>query len=80
MRLVRGRWDDAGMTDSPQDAPAPLVGTVEAARAVGLDRSTITRWVHRGQLHPTKRTPGGQLRWDVDDLRRQLAELTETPY
>lgn len=43
-----------------------------AARAVGVSLSTLNRWAAAGIIKPVLRTPGGQFRWDVDDLRRQL--------
>ena len=63
-----------GMTDL--DA-STLVGTGEAARRVGVARQSLARWVLEGRLTPTLRTPGGHLRWDVDDLRRQLTVLSD---
>lgn len=43
-----------------------------AARAVGVSLSTLNRWAAAGIVKPVFRTPGGQFRWDVDDLRKQL--------
>lgn len=54
-----------------------LVPTGDAAKAIGVGRSTLARWVAEGLLKPTLVTPGGHARWDLDDLRRQLAELRE---
>lgn len=55
-----------------------LVGTTEAARAVGVHYGTLSRWAKERIVQPAERTAGGSvrpghLRWDVDDLRRQLA-------
>jgi ADP-ribose pyrophosphatase YjhB (NUDIX family) len=56
------------------DRSARLVGTGEAAREIGVDSATLWRWVSReGRIRPTLRTAGGQLRFDVNDLRQQLA-------
>lgn len=52
-----------------------LVSTGEAAQHLGVDRSTLGRWVAAGTVTPTRRTAGGQYRWDLDDLDRQLAAL-----
>jgi excisionase family DNA binding protein len=60
------------MTDA--EAPPTLVGTGEAARRLGVARTTLARWVTEGRLTPTARTMGGHLRWDMDDLRNQLRE------
>jgi hypothetical protein len=50
-----------------------LVPTGRAAEAIGVDPSTLTRWVAAGQVTPAGKTAGGHYRWDVDDLRKQLA-------
>lgn len=73
-RAVNGRCQNSGMSDE-QTGTRVLVSSSAAARAVGVDRSTLTRWVQRGELRPASRTPGGHLRWDLDDLRRQLDAL-----
>lgn len=56
-----------------------LVGTKTAAAAFGMSRTTLYRAYQRGKLRPRAMTPGGQPRWDLDDLRRQLAALTTPP-
>lgn len=53
---------------------ADLVSTQEAARAIGISARSLARWAQEGTVTPTLTTPGGWLRWDVDDLRRQLAQ------
>jgi helix-turn-helix protein len=53
-------------------AAAELVSTADAARMLGIDRATLSRWARQGLVHPTYTTPGGQYRWDLEDLRRQL--------
>ena len=50
----------------------PYVTSAKAAEAVGVGLSTLQAWAARGIVTPAWRTPGGQARWDVDDLRRQL--------
>lgn len=50
-----------------------LVGTGAAAAAIGVDPATLWRWEKDGRVAAELRTAGGQLRWDVDRLRRQLA-------
>lgn len=49
-----------------------LLGTGEAAKAVGIDRSTLRKWWKQGRCTPEWVTQGGQARWDVEKLRRQL--------
>lgn len=51
-----------------------LIQTGEAAEAIGVSAGTLLRWVREGRVTPTETTLGGHFRWDVDDLRRQLAE------
>lgn len=56
-----------------------LVSTSDAARAVGVGRSTLWRWVSNGLVVPHARTAGGHLRWNVDQLRIEIAALRPTP-
>jgi predicted site-specific integrase-resolvase len=50
----------------------PYVTTRVAAKAIGVGVSTLQRWAARGLVTPALRTPGGQARWDVEDLKAQL--------
>lgn len=52
-----------------------LVGTGEAAQKLGVSRTTLARWAAAGSITPATRTLGGHLRWDLDELRRQLESL-----
>ncbi|WP_043536101.1 MerR family transcriptional regulator [Saccharomonospora cyanea] len=52
-----------------------LLSTGEAAKHLGVARGTLTRWWQRGMVEPEFVTAGGQARWDLDDLLRQLEEL-----
>jgi excisionase family DNA binding protein len=56
-----------------------LLTSSEAARALGLGKSTITRYVREGKIKPTWATPGGHARWRLDDLRNQLDSLRGQP-
>jgi excisionase family DNA binding protein len=51
---------------------AEHVSTEQAAERVGVAYRTLLRWVKAGQITPAMHTPGGQFRWDIADLRRQL--------
>ena len=47
---------------------AELVGTGEAARALGLSVQEVLRAVHRGELNPAAITPGGHRRFAAANL------------
>jgi excisionase family DNA binding protein len=49
-----------------------LLSTGEAAKRIGVARGTLARWRQEGRVTPTMTTAGGQARWDLDDLKRQL--------
>ena len=53
--------------------------TSAAARFLGIDPSTLTRWVHSGVVKPARRTAGGHFRWDLEDLARQMDEINSEP-
>lgn len=55
-----------------------LVSTTEAAKHLGIAQSTLSRWVSQGLVTPTWRTPGGHMRWDLDDLEAQLDRMGDT--
>jgi 8-oxo-dGTP pyrophosphatase MutT (NUDIX family) len=56
----------------------PYVTSREAALRLGIGLSTLQGWAARGIVRPAWRTPGGQARWDVADLRRQLGMPPDT--
>jgi 8-oxo-dGTP diphosphatase len=47
--------------------------TGQAAAEIGVSVGTLRKWVREGVITPTAQTPHGHLRWDLADLRRQLA-------
>lgn len=51
--------------------PAYVTSRVAAER-IGVGLSTLQRWAAEGLITPAWRTPGGQARWDMDELRAQL--------
>jgi excisionase family DNA binding protein len=52
-----------------------LLTTGELARELGLSARSVARWAQEGQLKPTLVTPGGQYRWQLEDVREQLRAL-----
>lgn len=57
------------------DVAERLVSTGEAAKALSVSRTTLSRWIREERVTPTSWTAGGHARWDVSDLQRQLDEL-----
>jgi excisionase family DNA binding protein len=56
------------------------VSTGEAADYLGIHSETLRRWVTDGLVTPTFRTPRrGDMRWDLDDLDRQLHTQPTAP-
>ena len=49
-----------------------LIPAAEAARRVGVDKSTMTRWIAAGKV-PAFKTPGGHWRVRAIDVERLLA-------
>ncbi|ALE85671.1 hypothetical protein XF36_23070 [Pseudonocardia sp. HH130629-09] len=60
----------------PQD-PQRLVSTTQAAKALGVHQTTLSRWAAAGHVKPAQKTVGGHMRWKLDDLRKQVAAITE---
>ncbi len=53
----------------------PALSTSEAARWLGISKSTLIRAVNRGEIQPAFRTPGKHLRFTPEmlhQIRRQL--------
>lgn len=49
------------------------ITTRQVADLAYVDPSTVRRWVDQGKLTPSIVTPGGQYRFNEEDVRRQLA-------
>jgi excisionase family DNA binding protein len=49
-----------------------LVSTGDAARELGVSRQSLSRWVLEGKVTPAARTPGGQYRFRLSELKKQL--------
>ena len=54
-----------------------LLTSGEAADQIGVSRGSLQRWARDGRVKPTLVTPGGQYRWEIEDLRRQLGMTSE---
>jgi 8-oxo-dGTP diphosphatase len=46
--------------------------TGQAAKALGLNITTLQQWAKEGLVTPAFTTPGGRMRWTVDGLLAQL--------
>jgi predicted site-specific integrase-resolvase len=58
------------------DEPAELIGSTEALDILGIDRSTLSRWVAFGKLTPvTRLSAGGAFVFDAADIRALAARL-----
>lgn len=51
-----------------------MLTTAEAAARLGISRKTLAKYVADGLIKPTVRLPSGHMRWELDDIKRQLAE------
>lgn len=58
---------------------APL-GTVEAAERIGVERSTLSRWVASGRIVPLHKLPGknGVVLFSPEEVDRVRDEYAET--
>ena len=56
---------------------AKLLTTAQAAEHLGIDRRTLARYAKQGLLKATVVLPSGHLRWDLEDIQRQMRELRE---
>ena len=58
-----------------EEVMKPALSTSEAARWLGISKSTLIRAVNRGAIRPAFRTPGRHLRFTPEalaEIRRQL--------
>jgi excisionase family DNA binding protein len=54
----------------------PALSTSEAARWLGISKSTLIRAVNRGDIQPAFRTPGRHLRFTYEELESIRRRLT----
>jgi excisionase family DNA binding protein len=56
-----------------------LIGSAEACTILGVDRSTLSRWVQLGKITPAMQLPGskGAMLFDRADVERYKAEYIE---
>jgi DNA-binding transcriptional MerR regulator len=52
-----------------------LVSSGVAARDLGVSIATLSRWTARGYITPAQTTAGGQYRWDLASLHRQVERI-----
>jgi len=57
----------------------PYLSTGAAARRLHLSRTTLLRAAQRGAISPAFHTPGGALRFRVDDIDAYARHLTGHP-
>src|SRR5688500_2374816 len=69
------RESGANTWDRPE--VARLITTGEAARELGVSRETLNAWVRDGKVTPHSRTVGNHMRWDLEQLRRQIRDAQE---
>jgi hypothetical protein len=65
----------AGRIGRQDGGVSDLVHTSDAAKALGISARSIARWAAEGRIAPDLVTPGGHMRWNIENLRRQLQEL-----
>lgn len=61
------------MSQDREPADNDLVNTAAAARLIGVSPNTMRKYADEGLL-PVRRTPGGQRRYCVRDLRKLMPE------
>lgn len=55
----------------------PLYTTRQLAELLGVDNSTVRRWVSSGKVAPAIVTPGGHMRFDQAAVDRLLGNATK---
>lgn len=52
-----------------------LLTSAELAAKLGLSTRSISRYAKEGKITPALRTPGGQYRWDLEQVKAEMDEL-----
>lgn len=67
------------MHDSPS-MPSDLLATIEAAEIIGVERSTLSRWVALGRMTVAHQLPGknGAVLFERAEVERVAAEYRTT--
>jgi excisionase family DNA binding protein len=52
-----------------------LLSTPEAAKRLGIARSTLAKYAREGRVRPVLTLPGGQHRWRLPELIEQIQAL-----
>lgn len=55
-----------------------LLNTSEAAKAIGVSRGTLAKYVRDGVVRPYLTLPSGQHRWRLPELIDQLRALRQS--
>jgi DNA-binding transcriptional MerR regulator len=53
-----------------------LMTTGQVARELRLSHRSLNRWAEQGVIRPAVVTPGGRRLWDLEDLRRQIRDMS----
>lgn len=53
-----------------------MIGTVRAARILGVSAAAVKQWTERGYLRAVMRLPGGGLKFEETEIERFRQELT----
>lgn len=56
-----------------EDVESDLLTTAELAAVLRVSVVTVQGWARTGIIHPALRLPGGQMRWRLAEVERQLS-------
>jgi DNA-binding transcriptional MerR regulator len=58
----------------PDEEP-DLITSSQLVKKLGLSRRTISLYAQRGLITPAVRTPGGQYRWVLEDVKAEMRAM-----